>query len=261
MLQYVHQPLLVKVAYSTVCEMEQPPGLQALRHAYAGLDIMRDPYVVNLLRSQEPDALKLDKALLNRKTYCQVQMKTLLAKAEEIYKELGTWSVEWYIKTCISNFMDAVQKDDLTSSEATLEEKQYLCSTFERMNAMTAESQPLPSGNLPSASPKAHALIDILANAADPAFTGLVFVQQRVTVAALQQLLTNHPATSQAYKVSTFIGTSAYSSRQSSIAEYVEPRNQKGVLEEFRSGMLNVKYLMEVWECHRCFCARESLSF
>lgn len=269
MLQYVHRPLLIKVPYtatvSSVYDIEQSSLLHALRHAYANLDLMRDPYVMSILQSEQPDAQeKLHEVFRRQKTYCQVQMKTLVARAEDIYRELGAWAAEWYIKTCISNFMDAVDKRDWVSPKVTPEEMQYLCSIFKRINASIAQSQAVLGAKIPAMSSKAQTLINILAKDAGSAFTGLVFVQQRATVAALQALLANHPEMAQVFKVSTFVGTSTYSVRKTSIAELVEPRNQKGVLDDFRSGQTNLIIATSVLEegidvsaCHTVICFEE----
>jgi ERCC4-related helicase len=110
-------------------------------------------------------------------------------------------------------------------------------------------------------SPKVEALIDLLAAEADPGLTGLIFVEQRVWVAALAELLSIHPKLRGRLNVGTFIGTSNSSKRKSSIAALIESKVQPDTLDKLRGGDINLIIATAVLEegidvsaCHLVIC-------
>ncbi|PVH92100.1 hypothetical protein DM02DRAFT_701523 [Periconia macrospinosa] len=95
----------------------------------------------------------------------------------------------------------------------------------------------------------------------DAEFTGLVFVEQRVWVAALAEIISIHSKTKDLFRVGTFVGTSQFSKRKANIATLPEPRNQQSTLDDFRSGSLNLILATSVLEegidissCHLVIC-------
>lgn len=71
MLQFVHQPELIPLLYSSNGpEFEPPQALESLRKVYEGLDINYDPWVIKM--KSDPSTCKakaLQKALISNKTY------------------------------------------------------------------------------------------------------------------------------------------------------------------------------------------------
>jgi ERCC4-related helicase len=95
----------------------------------------------------------------------------------------------------------------------------------------------------------------------NPNFTGLIFVEQRVWVAALAEILSVHPRTKDLLRIGTFVGTSQSTKRTANISTFAEPKNQQNTLENFRAGTLNLILATSVLEegidvssCHLVVC-------
>lgn len=151
-----------------------------------------------------------------------------------------------------------------------------LCSTDQLLDWSNAEKQhlqnifkqlPLPDAfasrpmSLDRLAPKVEALIDLLASESSQSLTGLVFVEQRVWVAALAEVLSLHPKLQGRLNIGTFVGSSISSRRKTSIASLVEPKNQQDTLDKFRSGHTNLIVAtsvleegIDVSECHLVIC-------
>lgn len=119
-------------------------------------------------------------------------------------------------------------------------------------------SQPL---DLKGLSPKVKRLIDILGSEANSDLRGLIFVEQKVWVAALAEILALHPSVQGKISLGTFIGTSTIAKRTKTVASLIEPRNQKDTLDEFRRGATNIILTtsvleegIDVPECHFVVC-------
>ena len=121
-------------------------------------------------------------------------------------------------------------------------------------------SQPI---SLDRISRKVQLLIDLLiAEAKDNSgFTCLIFVEQRIWLACIAEILALHPQAQALLRVGTFVGTSQNSKRKANVASLAEPRNQQATLDNFRAGELNVILATSVLEegidissCHLVIC-------
>lgn len=240
------------------------PLLLALEHMSTHYDLMKDPYVVDLLRKKQNghDVSKLfEKLFLSKKTYCNDQLRMLLSKAKAMTEELGISAMEWYVCQCISQYEKTVHDPNLQVSDFSIDEKQYL---LELLRTLSFTNDALMSSlSLAQLSLKVTTLIDLLVSEAHNSkeFTGLVFVEQRVWVAALAEILTLHPRTKDLFRVGTFVGTSQSNKRKANIATFAEPRNQKTTLDDFRAGTTNLILATSVLEegidissCHLVIC-------
>ena len=140
-------------------------------------------------------------------------------------------------------------------------EKHYLLEILERLPYLGIEP-PRPL-SLDHISQKVVALIKVLVAEIQrsPQFTGLVFVEQRVWVATLAEILTIHPSTKDLFRVGTYVGASNSSKRKVDIASFAEPKNQQTTLEDFRAGTTNLILATSVLEegidvsnCHLVIC-------
>jgi len=265
LMRYVHQPLLVRVDYP----VRIPKGshiLSALQNAFQTYDLSHDPYVLELLKQRRDgyDVQKqIEKVSVSKKTYCRDQLKSLLTKAEAMAQELGIPCMEWYMHQTVTKFAQMVGVSDSQLLDLSVDEKSYLLNYLTRL---------LPAGDKWSASTplslehlaqKVELLIDTLVtqSSGDAEFTCLIFVEQRVWVAVLAEILSLHPRTKGLLKVGTFVGTSQSSKRKANIATLAEPRNQQASLDQFRTGRLNVILATSVLEegidvssCHLVIC-------
>ncbi|PVH94346.1 P-loop containing nucleoside triphosphate hydrolase protein [Periconia macrospinosa] len=260
LLRFVHRPELFRIEYP-LTTVPPPPLLEALKNEFNNYDLEKDPYVVSLLaehRLGHDVTRKLEKVFQKHETYCSAQLKTLLAKTVDTFEELGPSAAEWYLRRCVAQF-DTMWKIEQQLSGWSDGEKQHLSAILRRL--------PLPDGDWTpgdisrSLSPKVHTLINLLANEPHLDLTGLVFIEQRVWVAALLEILTTHPKTKDKFKFGTFVGSSQSSKRNANIANILEPRNQQETLDSFRAGDINVILATSVLEegidvssCHLVIC-------
>lgn len=259
LLQHVHQPQLIRVVYSTTLTMDtaQPVSskLHSLRSLYVGLDIMQDPYVMDLSKSTDHEArTRLQNVILNRKTYCQEQIRLLYVGAERIFQELGRGMCDWYIEQCISRLQHLLTKADVQLLDWTDSERMYLQDKLRQIaidnlpNNPTCEIGSYGYIEPKHLAPKCKALRDILIVEAHPGFTGLVFVEQRAVVVALAHFFNSDPELRAAYRVGTFVGTSQSLKRKRHVVDLVDPKNQQQTLEDFRNGNKNLIIATNVLE-------------
>ncbi|KAJ4369039.1 Dicer-like protein 2 [Neocucurbitaria cava] len=252
LMRYVYKPELIQVHYHTeLLNSTISRLLCALEDAYTHYDLMKDPFIMDLLKKQQEGydiSMKWQKTIISQKTYCHEQLRTLVSKAKDMAQELGTSAMEWYLHQCIVKFEKLVQNSDHQLLDWTVDEKRHLLSILERLPSSSVTHGPLMT--LDNISSKVTALIDIIVAEMgnNPEFTGLVFVEQRVWVAALAEILSVHPRTRDLFRVGSFIGTSQSSNRKTSIASLPEPKNQQTTLEDFRAGRMNLILATSVLE-------------
>lgn len=97
-------------------------------------------------------------------------------------------------------------------------------------------------------SEKARLLLQILLQHAEPGVHCLIFVEQRVQVTALAELLRRVPALEDSYKIAGFVGTSTNANRKISVADLVALSDQSKDLQAFRDGHKNVMVATNVLE-------------
>lgn len=238
--------------------------LKRLEELYFHLNVAKDPYVVrlnqnlNVVDAEELESARnqLTKVLTSGKTYCSEQIKTLYNRAVEIYAEVGGETTDWYISECVSRFEMVARGDngDLIDElwDWTSEEKEYLQDLFRSAELSNpVDKRPHDTQQY---SPKMEALLTILRSESRPDFTGIVFVQQRATAAALAHALSSSPTIAAELRTAVFVGTSTSSARKAKIAELPLPsaselgRRGAKTLEAFRTGELNLIVCTSVLE-------------
>ncbi|KAH7075677.1 dicer-like protein 2, partial [Paraphoma chrysanthemicola] len=267
LMRYVHQPELVQVNYSKEPAIVSSEGLLfTLQNAFHTYDLRRDPYVVDLIKQKQQGhdvSMQVSKVFVSGKTYCRDQLKSLVAKAEATADELGVSVMEWYLQRCIAQYQDMVRAADSQLLEWSVNEKRHLLDILSQVASYAGGPVAPTMMSLDRLSSKVEKLVELLVRVANetPDFTGLVFVQQRVWVAALAEILVSHPQTKDLFCVGTFVGTSQSSKRKANIATLAEPRNQQSTLEEFRGGRINLVLATSVLEegidissCHLVIC-------
>ena len=201
-------------------------------------DFWTDPYVESLLIQDDPESeASLEKAIDSKKTYCYQELKALRNRALELERQLGRWASYWYLDACRSKLKRSNLESERLLIDMTINEKGHLASLLDEM--MDAEHYVWRATSDEEISHKAARLLNVLAQEDTTDFRGLVFVQQRASVAALAHLLTIHPLTSK-YKVGSFVGCSDFAGRKTGITDLADPRGQESDLEDFRSGEKNL---------------------
>lgn len=252
LMRYVHRPLLMRLDHPVeVVTGAQSMLLLSLENAFASYDVMADPYVLELLRQQQEGhdiSRQFQKVMLSGKTYCKDQLKTLAAKARAMAEELGVSPMEWYVHQCISAFEKAVRTSSPQLFDTTIDEKQYLLGILQQLPH--PNTSVISEISLRHISRKVELLMQLLITEAkeNTSFTGLVFVEQRVWVATIAEILSIHPQTKDLLRVGTFVGTSQSSKRKAMIATFAEPKNQQTTLVDFRAGKINLILATSVLE-------------
>lgn len=143
--------------------------------------------------------------------------------------------------------------------ELSHEERQHLSRILRRLPVPKTSQTPFLSPQDLSA--KVEALVDVLVVEADPESTGIIFVEQRVWVTALAEILSIHPRIKDKFSVGTFVGTSQSKKRKADIAHLAELKNQRDTVDRFRAGETNLILATNVLEegidvpsCHLVIC-------
>ncbi|KAF2262376.1 P-loop containing nucleoside triphosphate hydrolase protein [Lojkania enalia] len=264
LIRFVHKPKLLKVTYP----LEDPSPsysdrLAVFLEAYNAYDLTTDPYIVELRRrirqGDEEASQKLRKVYEKFDTYCYNQLKSIVKKAKAIHDELGYSTTDWYLLQCISKYQNAFQNSDQQLYKWSHQERDHLMKIFNRLLSQEDDiNQPI---SLKGLSRKVDTLVDILVTETRSEFTGLVFVEQRVWVAALAEILSTHPRTKDLFNLGTFVGSSQSFKRKTNIADLAEPRNQQNILDDFRAGRKNIILAtsaleegIDVTSCHLVIC-------
>jgi ERCC4-related helicase len=172
----------------------------------------------------------------NWSTSAQEQLKRFAARSRYIQQELGAWASDYYITATISRATLSMHLQQNARIDWKDEERIHILNALGQIQA--AESLNPPS--LQKISSKCDSLIHFLKSAYKKDFRGLIFVEQRVTAIALCQLLSEHPETKNLFTSGTFVGTSTNQSRRTELADLLDQKSQKEVLQDFREGSKNI---------------------
>jgi dsRNA-specific ribonuclease/ERCC4-related helicase len=260
---HVHPPKLIKVEFDESCPDHISKACWALGVALASYDYEQDPYVLELqaqsLQGDSKAVRRLQEVRDTGKTYCTDQLKLLSNRAKHINNDLGPQNADWYISTCANRYLESRKNADPLCLDLGTKERRHLEEILKCVvpSANTTSASALESCG---ASNKAKALLDILATDAQHGLRSIVFVEQRAMVLALAQLL-RCSALSDRYKIGTFVGTSTFSGRTSSLVDLFDAKSQAQDLKEFRDGSKNLMIATNVLEegidipaCNRVIC-------
>ncbi|KAF2689197.1 P-loop containing nucleoside triphosphate hydrolase protein [Lentithecium fluviatile CBS 122367] len=261
LLRFVHKPSLLRIDYP-IATSATSPLLAALQAEVYNYDLKTDPYVADLLAKQREGynvLRKLDKVLTKHDTYCYQQLKTLHNKSKDMAEELGTSVSEWYVWQCVEQFDKMIRTSEQQLLDWSHNERQHLSSILQRLPIPKTSRNPFVVPE--DLSQKVERLVDVLVAEAGPECTGIVFIEQRVWVAALAEILSIHPRVKEQFSVGTFVGNSQSSKRKTNLASFVEPKNQQDTLDKFRAGETNLILATSVLEegidvssCHLVIC-------
>lgn len=165
-----------------------------------------------------------------------------------MHQELGSWASEYYVYESIRKFRDAVTSKKYVpscrgggESDLLLDKLQNVCIDGR------SETAAHFSGKM-VISEKVKQLIQFLESHEEAQRYGIIFVEQRATVAVLNRLLSTHPMTRAIVKCSTFVGTSANSSRKITLGEWLDSSQQQDTLVGFRRRERNLIIATSVLE-------------
>ncbi|KAH8717036.1 dicer-like protein 2 [Phaeosphaeriaceae sp. PMI808] len=245
-MKHVHKPQISPVYYpAEVQKGASPKGfLATLQNSLSEYKLAQDPYVLKLIKQhQQGHDIKKDweKVFFTEMTTCKEQLKLLADRAEAMSDELGASPMEIHILKCIKQLEQSIRMSGSQLFDESLEMKKHQLMILTQLSYIPAA--------LNHTSRKVDLLVDVLvAEAKDnPDLACLVFIEQRIWVAALAEILTCHPRTKGLLRVGTFVGKSP-AKRKADIATLAEPKNQQATLGNFRTGIFNVVLATSVLE-------------
>jgi ERCC4-related helicase len=257
---HVHPPRLIKVEYSERGPDHVSATCQALANELASYDLEQDPYVLELQAQHDP---KADKALKrireNGKTYCRDQLRLLYTRTSHINEELGPHCADWYISTCVDGYLESGGNTTSLIADLETKERRHLEVILMRV-VSRADSTSVLTAKTCVVSDKAKALLDILSKDQQAGLRTIIFVEQRAMVLALAQVLRCSELLDR-HRIGTFVGTSTFTGRATSLVDLFNSRSQAQDLEYFREGSKNLMIATNVLEegidipaCNRVIC-------
>jgi ERCC4-related helicase/dsRNA-specific ribonuclease len=253
LLKCVKRPNIKHIIYKAGKEDITTPTMRDLDRVYRALDILEDPYIL-MLRNNPTDRNNrlLLTAIEKYDTYTQNQMKSFCARSREICKQLGPWAADLFIWKAISAHLDKVDRqtdgvdeygNKWSSGSTSFLEKKHLADIYRRVKVQRPSDVPQVFEDI---SDKVGKLIFELLSVEEPT-VGIIFVEERVMVAMLAEVLSvNHTITSR-YRIGTMVGTSNYAGRRKAVYDFDQKTDYKD-LQSFRSGKINLLIATSVLE-------------
>ncbi|KAL4877813.1 hypothetical protein BJY04DRAFT_221780 [Aspergillus karnatakaensis] len=248
LLEYTHKPELERVLYTPqLIEGGSRWGgtHKALLEAWEMLDPEDDPYVKKL-KSRSSNSEALQAVLASGKTYCSTQLKSFVSRVVHILDELGVWAADYFIWASVEQLRSRVHNKSFML-DLDNDEKKYLLDLLSRLPVPNTDAHSTDPADFP-VSPKFQALMNYLCKSEQQDFSGLVFVQQRTTVAVMAHLLTVHPLTRDCFRIGSFVGMSNSSKSKEMLGDLLTSRMQRNTLDEFRDGRKNLIVATDVLE-------------
>ncbi|PTB37225.1 hypothetical protein M441DRAFT_148991 [Trichoderma asperellum CBS 433.97] len=229
-------------------EEHSTPAMKSLHQAYSDLDINTDPFVVSLIiEPSEKNQRLLEKTIQKRDTFTQTQMKTFCSQSQGVCQQLGPWAADLFIWKSISAYLDKVDSGDLFFDQwyqCRDREKKYLADVFRRVDIKPPPKTPQDISDI---SDKVLMLLEELLSMDESNTVGIIFVEERVMVKMLAEILSVNPAVTKKYKIGTMVGSSSYSSKRKVVYDFGEKGDIKA-LQNFRSGKINLLIATSVLE-------------
>lgn len=179
-------------------------------------------------------------------SYLMKQLEKFVESANYIQEELGAWAAEFYIAKSVQILrQNNAPRLNILGNQSSMNSD--LVKLLEPL-LQTDSSLSINSTQGMKVSPKVDRLIDFLELQEHRDLQGIIFVERRVAVGVLQELLSTHPRTKGILRCGLFVGNSASSSRKSVLGEWLTPAAQESTLDEFRQKVKNLIIATSVLE-------------
>ncbi|KAI1325853.1 RNase3 domain-containing protein [Xylariaceae sp. FL0255] len=232
----VNPPVLICIPFIPSQDPPLVDSLASLTRALNSLDLFDDPYVLYLRGDPtESNKVRLRKVLEKRNTYSIKQMESLCRKSFTIGLELGAWATEYFIYMAVTHFLDMKNPSNLWTESWTVQERLYLASALKTVKIRMPDPLETTPDDLTD---KFHSLAQILTLTPEDTI-GIIFVNERATVAVLRHLLSVFPSTRDRFQLGSVMGSSNYAPRKRDLWDYTLSRDTLD-LEAFRAGNLNL---------------------
>ncbi|KAK0470340.1 uncharacterized protein EV420DRAFT_107663 [Desarmillaria tabescens] len=253
--KHVHRPVFKHVRYDPLDDTLFSTNLTSLKQVVATLNIENDPSIISLRHDlartspQSPEHYRLDqklsKTILKENTFTHKGLRDFLRTANDILSDLGAWAADWYVWMVLEQAKKACQNDEVMPSWQT-RDKPYMLGLLNQVQVCPVSYYAYDI--VKDSSQKVAELVKALLQekqefeAANEAFSGLVFVTRRDAVLALTEILTNHPDTKEMFKIGSLLGTSDSSYRHSflDLTRKLLKQSQEETLTDLRIGEKNL---------------------
>lgn len=245
LLKCVKRPNITHVIYIPGREDVMTPTMRSLHQVYQNLDIREDPYIHMLLRNPtDRNKRQLAEAIEKYDTDTQNQMKSFCSRSKEICKQLGPWVADLFIWRTISSYLNKMDGNDKLADRWWVDpEKKYLADVYRRVNVQPPSKTPQDFNDI---SDKVGLLLTELLSTEERT-VGIIFVEERVTVNMIAEILSVNPAIMAKYQIGTMVGTASYSPRRRAMYEFGDKTDYKA-LQNFRSSNINLLIATSVLE-------------
>ncbi|KAM0261033.1 hypothetical protein ACHAQJ_002472 [Trichoderma viride] len=246
LLKCVKRPNISHVIYM-LGKYHLTPTMRALKKVYDDLDIREDPFILSLLADPtEKNKRLLTRAIEKYDTYTQNHMKSFCHRSQEVCRQLGPWVADLYIWKFISSFLDKVDTGaeffDQWHQWRDLEKK-YLAEVFRRVDVQPPSKTPQDINDI---SDKVGMLLHELLSTEEKTM-GIIFVEERIMVTMLAEILSINPAVTAKYTIGTMVGSANYASKRKAMYEFGD-KTDYNALQKFRSNKINLLIATSVLE-------------
>ncbi len=248
LMEHVNMPEFRQILYTETppeSVIGWSPAIHALCKIYTEYDMNKDPYIIQL-RANDSERSKrtLAKVMMNQKTWCFSQLKTLYSTSLAIFRELGAWAVDFHISRVVRKVIRLVSLESSNLEDSSDSERRHICGILKPLESICKiHESPMDASTV---SDKVQQFIAALPR--EGIFAGIVFVQRRAIVAVLAQVLSVHPQTRSQLRVGTVVGASHHILKSSNICDLVDREEQGQTLLKFRSGQLDLVIATTVLE-------------
>jgi ERCC4-related helicase len=251
LLKYVHPPKFRRLSYTAPFHYAllvdgELPSISSTSLVLRLLSVLHRSIdkITQISPSSQPSGVYINHLEHDIAQKMSEQVRKFTRRANTIYEELGGWSLDYFIRESIASLRNS-DTIPLNFGKKSQIIKSKLLHSLERDILPFLEQN---SSEEMVISSKVQQLINFLSQKDENECSGLIFVQQRVTVAVLLSLLSQHPATKSRFKCGTFVGLSNNASRRYDVDELLDLKVQQQTLTEFRARKKNLVIATDVLE-------------
>lgn len=231
---YVHIPEILELTHTTAFHSHSEL-FNVLSDVVDATQISDDPYYQSLMKATDLSSTnKLQKVESKQITPALKDLKALRNNAKDLHQSLGPWASDDFIKSCIENWHQNVL-ENATFQESLVEQSMIFIDR--RLSLVGNAMQSRDEFALSQVSPKALALIKLLAKEYHEGIAVIIFVERRSAAFALCRLLSAAPELSN-YRIFSFVGLAT--SRSGSLVEVADKKVQKKAFADFRTGSQDI---------------------